>query len=99
MRMAARPSARKPTKLPSPLSELVNAFPRQALHARLPAFRHPATGELMRFEANVPQDMAELMAGLPPSDRIIICPAVDADRLAVVPTSTNIKRYSASVAA
>lgn len=53
----------KANKLPSPLSDLVNAFPRQALHARLLAFRHPATGELMRFEADVPQDMAELVEG------------------------------------
>lgn len=49
--------------LPAPLGEQVAAFPRQALHARLLAFRHPTTGEAMRFEAAMPQDLAELVKG------------------------------------
>ena len=53
----------KANRLPEPLGGLVRAFPRQALHARLIAFRHPATGEMMRFEAPLPPDLAELVAG------------------------------------
>ncbi|WP_265517681.1 RluA family pseudouridine synthase [Nitratireductor luteus] len=52
----------KANRLPQPLGGLVSAFPRQALHARLLAFRHSATGEIMRFEAPLPPDMAELVA-------------------------------------
>lgn len=37
------------------------AFPRQALHAHRLAFRHPITGEPLRFEAPLPPDMAELV--------------------------------------
>lgn len=53
----------KANRLPEPLSGMVSAFPRQALHARLLAFRHPATGALMRFEASVPEDMARMIDG------------------------------------
>lgn len=52
----------KANRLPQPLGDMVAAFPRQALHARLLAFRHPATGKIMRFEAPMPPDMAELVA-------------------------------------
>lgn len=53
----------KANALPAPLAGLVERFPRQALHARLLGFRHPATGEIMRFEAPLPDDLAELLAG------------------------------------
>ena len=53
----------KANRLAPPLADLVRAFPRQALHARLLAFRHPASGEAMRFEAPWPADMAELVEG------------------------------------
>jgi 23S rRNA pseudouridine1911/1915/1917 synthase len=53
----------KANRLPEPLSGQVRAFPRQALHARLLAFEHPATGELMRFETALPPDMAGLVDG------------------------------------
>ncbi|TNE52536.1 MAG: RluA family pseudouridine synthase [Bacteroidetes bacterium] len=36
---------------------LLNILPRQALHARVLGFIHPGTGEHMRFEADLPQDM------------------------------------------
>ena len=36
-------------------------FPRQALHAHRLVFRHPVTGQALRFEAPVPADMAELL--------------------------------------
>lgn len=38
------------------------AFPRQALHAGVLGFRHPITGETLRFQAPWPQDMADLLA-------------------------------------
>jgi len=40
------------------------AFPRQALHAATLGFRHPATGEALRFEAEEPEDFAALAAAL-----------------------------------
>lgn len=40
------------------------AFPRQALHAAVLGFVHPVTGETLRFEAPLPEDMAGLIAAL-----------------------------------
>jgi 23S rRNA pseudouridine1911/1915/1917 synthase len=42
-------------------TDSVARFPRQALHAATLGFEHPATGEFLRFEASLPQDMAELL--------------------------------------
>lgn len=53
----------KVNRLPEPLRGKVTAFPRQALHARLLEFSHPATHLAMRFEAPMPRDMEELVAG------------------------------------
>ncbi|PWK64914.1 RluA family pseudouridine synthase [Aminobacter sp. AP02] len=53
----------KSNRLPEPLKSAVKAFPRQALHATLLAFRHPATHLIMRFEAPLPRDMGELVEG------------------------------------
>jgi len=53
----------KANRLPEPLRTLAKDFPRQALHAKLLAFTHPVTGEMMRFEAPMPADMAALLAG------------------------------------
>ncbi|TCM85161.1 ribosomal large subunit pseudouridine synthase D [Rhodovulum steppense] len=39
-------------------------FPRQALHAATLGFVHPGTGEKMRFESALPEDMALLAAAL-----------------------------------
>jgi 23S rRNA pseudouridine1911/1915/1917 synthase len=39
-------------------------FPRQALHAYRLAFRHPADGRELRFEAPLPPDMTDLLARL-----------------------------------
>lgn len=39
---------------------LLRLFPRPALHAWRLAFVHPGTGEKVRFEAPVPEDMAQL---------------------------------------
>src|SRR5437764_2839223 len=40
-------------------------FPLQMLHAWKLAFRHPRTGEVMKFEAPIPPDFAEAMRPLP----------------------------------
>jgi 23S rRNA pseudouridine1911/1915/1917 synthase len=42
----------------------VEPIARQALHAYQLAFRHPADGRELRFEAPVPRDIAELIEGL-----------------------------------
>ncbi len=50
--------------------EAVRSFPRQALHAAVLGFVHPVTGESLRCEAELPDDMAALIAALralPPS--------------------------------
>ncbi len=53
----------KANRLPEPLASAVKGFSRQALHARLLAFDHPATGGHMRFETKLPADMAALVEG------------------------------------
>lgn len=42
----------------------VQNFPRQALHAAVLGFTHPVSGEEMRFEAPLPQDMSDLIETL-----------------------------------
>ena len=46
--------------LPDGIREVVARFSRQALHAKLLGFRHPATGEDMLFESRLPEDIEEL---------------------------------------
>ena len=43
-------------------SAAVAAFGRQALHARVLGFEHPISGEMMTFEAELPPDLATLIA-------------------------------------
>lgn len=53
------------TKGMSPsLIELLRRFRRQALHAFGLGFTHPTTGEWMRFEIELPDDMKQLMLSL-----------------------------------
>ncbi|HWU64513.1 MAG TPA: RluA family pseudouridine synthase [Ensifer sp.] len=47
----------KANRLPEAARAAVNGFHRQALHAYLLQFEHPATGETMHFEAPIPDDM------------------------------------------
>jgi len=42
-------------------AQVVRAFPRQALHAQVLGFVHPVSGETLRFEADIPHDMADLI--------------------------------------
>lgn len=50
--------------LPEKAKAVVSAFDRQALHAYLLQFEHPRSGEVMRFEADLPDDMLALIAAL-----------------------------------
>lgn len=50
--------------LPEGAVEDVDGFSRQALHAATLGFEHPVTGEWMRFEAPLPEDMEALLAAL-----------------------------------
>jgi 23S rRNA pseudouridine1911/1915/1917 synthase len=43
---------------------IVRAFSRQALHARVLGFTHPATGKALRFEQDPPKDFQDLAATL-----------------------------------
>jgi len=48
----------------SPHAEPATMFARQALHAAMLAFRHPITGEAMRFVAPLPADIRRLLGGV-----------------------------------
>ncbi len=48
--------------LPGATREVLLAFPRQALHAETLGFRHPVTGEMLRFSAPLPPDLLGLLA-------------------------------------
>ncbi|MBB4101973.1 RluA family pseudouridine synthase [Allorhizobium borbori] len=54
----------KANLLPAEAKAIVNAFPRQALHAFMLAFEHPRTGETMHFESPLPADMEALAEAL-----------------------------------
>lgn len=45
-------------------AQIIAGFPRQALHAASLGFDHPVSGEFMRFEADLPEDMVELLEAL-----------------------------------
>ena len=42
----------------------VASFPRQALHAATLGFEHPVSGAVLQFEAEIPQDMRDLLRAL-----------------------------------
>ena len=46
------------------LREQLQAFPRQALHAKRLAFKHPISSEELEFESALPEDMTELLNAL-----------------------------------
>jgi 23S rRNA pseudouridine1911/1915/1917 synthase len=56
--------ARVPAGAGPGLIAALRAFRRQALHAWALGFRHPASGELLRFEAPLPEDLRALLAAL-----------------------------------
>jgi len=57
----------KAGKLGEPARAALDALGRQALHAAVLGFAHPATGETMRFESPLPADLAALAAALRPA--------------------------------
>ena len=54
----------KIARLPAEARALVEALGRQALHATLLQFSHPATGEVLRFDSPLPRDLAGLRLAL-----------------------------------
>ena len=46
------------------LTDMIRSFDRQALHAVMLKFKHPATGEEMAFRAPVPNDMIVMAEAL-----------------------------------
>jgi 23S rRNA pseudouridine1911/1915/1917 synthase len=50
--------------LPRPVQAPLRDFPRPALHAWKLGFRHPGTGELLQFEAAVPEDLRGLWSAV-----------------------------------
>jgi 23S rRNA pseudouridine1911/1915/1917 synthase len=50
--------------LPDPPRGACLDFPRQALHAAVLGFQHPASGELLRFETPLPRDFQDLLTKL-----------------------------------
>lgn len=56
--------ARLPKGANPALAEILQNFPRQALHASAISLQHPVTDELLRFEAPLPADMQALIAAL-----------------------------------
>ncbi|MGK7865180.1 RluA family pseudouridine synthase [Falsiroseomonas sp. E2-1-a4] len=50
--------------LAGPAREMLTGFPRQALHAATLGFNHPVTGAALSFSAELPPDMAALIACL-----------------------------------
>jgi 23S rRNA pseudouridine1911/1915/1917 synthase len=47
--------------LADPIRATLEAFPRQALHAASLGLKHPANGEWLQFQSDLPSDMKELM--------------------------------------
>jgi len=54
----------KANRLPEAVRPFVAAFPRQALHAAYLQIKHPKTGAVMRFSAELPPDMQALLRAL-----------------------------------
>jgi len=54
----------KPLKLRAEAEAALRGFRRQALHATVLGFRHPVSGEVLHFEAPLPEDFAALLAAL-----------------------------------
>jgi 23S rRNA pseudouridine1911/1915/1917 synthase len=52
------------SSLPEELKKQIRNFPRQCLHSTKMSFVHPITGEFMEFEAQIPDDMIDLITSL-----------------------------------
>jgi len=58
------PRQRIPKQSSDDLKQCIRQFKRQALHARRLSLHHPITGDLLEFEADLPQDMVLLLQAL-----------------------------------
>jgi 23S rRNA pseudouridine1911/1915/1917 synthase len=56
-----RAGAARARRLPGPAQTALEALGRQALHARTLGFRHPVSGEALRFESEIPLDIKRLI--------------------------------------
>jgi 23S rRNA pseudouridine1911/1915/1917 synthase len=56
-----RHGAARLTKLPAAVRQAVTGLRRQALHAYLLGFRHPATGEYREFKSALPSEIGDLL--------------------------------------
>ncbi|MCW8923597.1 MAG: pseudouridine synthase, partial [Gammaproteobacteria bacterium] len=56
--------SRVPAEADESFLELLKNFRRQALHAWRLSLHHPETGELIKWEAPLPEDMQVLIAGM-----------------------------------
>jgi len=52
---------RVPANLEESLREKIQQFPRQALHATRLTIEHPASGEIVSWQAAMPEDMQMLV--------------------------------------
>lgn len=59
-----RSRAAKLKAIPESARRALAEFPRQALHAYLLGFKHPTTGEVIRFVSELPSDISSLIAVL-----------------------------------
>ena len=55
------PGAQKVANAPDRLNDCLAAFPRQALHAFRLSFQHPLLNQVMKWQADMPADMRELL--------------------------------------
>jgi len=58
------------TKLKQHINNLLEMMPRQALHAKVLGFIHPMTGEHLRFESDLPEDMNLVIGKLQNSEHL-----------------------------
>lgn len=54
---------------PGPVLRASKKLTRQALHARVLGFVHPVTGEFLRFESSLPDDIKGLLDALAEEER------------------------------
>ncbi len=60
----ARTAPAQKKGVPQETLDAIDSFPRQALHAAVLGFQHPATHKTIRFEAPLPDDLLALEAAL-----------------------------------
>lgn len=59
-------SGKLSSRIKGPARAALQSFNRQALHAKSLGFRHPISGELFKFESELPYDIKQLLEALDP---------------------------------